>query len=561
MVKEIANGFIKKKVISILLGALAPLALIIIVILLTVGSSMAIKDSFDGFFGNAVTGIRNFFISDTRESMYELLDSMSEEDIQQLPIEESILKEMLMVEAESYLNDVTIQVEQVVKSSDSKTIEKGSYSSDDYRSIISSGGTVTVDTWSSPAYDTVYITTEKSSYIDYTQELFSQAYEYRTPWQLVYALCVVGSLQSESDFISLYLPSEDETDGKLDITKEQVRGLGEQLKPTFELLNDEFLSSKKYSVEDIKNNSDMYKSVISTRTSTSGTKKTVTYYPVAKITKMKTFYMESSKSYKTEERNSSSSSVKIIDIVEDSRTSSIYHEVLVSALNYVGLEASQADILIPIISGLPGGDNLLFYLEPIVYEVKEGMTEYSFDPNIPQIVGTWTREDLIATAKSLQGLDYFFGDKYFGYGASPNWGKLKLQTIKGSGHVGEYGRTGLDCSGFVDWVYYQMLGKQMSVGNKSSGSANLWSNSFAVSPDEMLPGDLGFYQFGGGKHVGMYIGEIDGAMAFIHAGGSTWSDAQHPWGQVIVTKNFESYNGMPQSKFKYFRRLYVSFLE
>lgn len=91
------------------------------------------------------------------------------------------------------------------------------------------------------------------------------------------------------------------------------------------------------------------------------------------------------------------------------------------------------------------------------------------------------------------------------------------QELEGVPYV--YGGTsayGLDCSGFIYYVY-QELGWDIS----RSGTPQL-AESIIIDPQQLLPGDLVFFYGTDGSydfitHVGMYIG--DGQ--FIHSGSST----------------------------------------
>lgn len=231
-------------------------------------------------------------------------------------------------------------------------------------------------------------------------------------------------------------------------------------------------------------------------------------------------------------------------------------DTIVNVLQEYDFDESLVELLILIVERLPDGEYIAQDMRSALFEYYKGHSSTSFTPNIPYIEGAWTRQDLINTAKSLQGLHYFWGGKYAKYGASSDWGSIKKVTSAGSMNTGKFIPYGLDCSGFVEWAYYQMLGYSVS---KHGGSVSLWHESYSVSRKELLPGDMGFYQYGGGQHVGLYIGKIQGTDAFIHAGGSRWGDSEHPYGQVIVTLQNKNYNGYRSSKFQYFRRLPIKF--
>jgi hypothetical protein len=188
----------------------------------------------------------------------------------------------------------------------------------------------------------------------------------------------------------------------------------------------------------------------------------------------------------------------------------------------------------------------------------ENYQSAEFNPNVPVIKGEWTRQDLLDTAMSLLDLYYFWGGKYPKKGVNPNWGKPTVVTAKGSWSTGIAIPLGLDCSGFVDWVYFQMTGTTIG---KGGGTIAQFANSYPISESDLKIGDLGFYQDIG--HIGIYAGKHDGKHLFIHSGGRTWKDSTHIAGRVVITYNNVSayYKGNVPSKFKLFRRPYVKFAD
>ena len=64
------------------------------------------------------------------------------------------------------------------------------------------------------------------------------------------------------------------------------------------------------------------------------------------------------------------------------------------------------------------------------------------------------REAVVRTACSLVGkVNYFWGGKSLVIGWDVRWGELRQVTAAGSSTTGTYRPYGLDCSGFVDWVF------------------------------------------------------------------------------------------------------------
>lgn len=185
---------------------------------------------------------------------------------------------------------------------------------------------------------------------------------------------------------------------------------------------------------------------------------------------------------------------------------------------------------------------------------SDGVYNFQFPSLDYDSLGSQSRGDILNVAKSVIGLDYFWGGKYQKKGFNPNWGKLTTMGAGGHPASGTTQRLGLDCTGFVGWTY-------TSAGLPLSGSSiEMLSNNeiIEISESELEPGDIGLYHNytgnHGGQHAGIYIGEQDGAKWFIHSGGYAWKDADHPLGQVAISALNRNYDGNPMVKFKRFYR-------
>ena len=72
----------------------------------------------------------------------------------------------------------------------------------------------------------------------------------------------------------------------------------------------------------------------------------------------------------------------------------------------------------------------------------------------------------------------------------------------------------MDCSGFVDWVFYNATGGEYIIGHGGGASAQ-HSYCSALSWDEAIPGDLVFYPED--SHVGIVGGrDKNGNLLIIH---------------------------------------------
>lgn len=125
------------------------------------------------------------------------------------------------------------------------------------------------------------------------------------------------------------------------------------------------------------------------------------------------------------------------------------------------------------------------------------------------------RREIIETACQLVGkVNYFWGGKSLVLGWDSRWGATMQVTAPGSSSSGTYRPYGMDCSGYVDWVFYNATGGEYIIGHGGGASAQHTYCS-AISWDEALPGDLVFYPED--THVGIVGGRDEsGNLLIIH---------------------------------------------
>jgi hypothetical protein len=136
---------------------------------------------------------------------------------------------------------------------------------------------------------------------------------------------------------------------------------------------------------------------------------------------------------------------------------------------------------------------------------------------------TKTRVDMVNKAKELftyhygDPVHYFWGGKYMNkLGYNSQWGNIKEVTSTKNWSTGEDSVFGLDCSGYTNWIAYQVTGINIGEGTK-----NQMNNLIPIADEDIKPGDFGFTESGG--HVGMYIGNNDkNEPMFIHAAASNY---------------------------------------
>ncbi len=127
------------------------------------------------------------------------------------------------------------------------------------------------------------------------------------------------------------------------------------------------------------------------------------------------------------------------------------------------------------------------------------------------------RKAVVQTAYSLLGkVNYFWGGKSCAIGWDKRWGTPTKVTASGSRTTGTVRPFGLDCSGFVDWVFNNALGYVIGHGG---GAASQHGYCTPISWREALPGDLVFYP--GDSHVGVFVGtDESGKPLIIHCASS-----------------------------------------
>lgn len=125
------------------------------------------------------------------------------------------------------------------------------------------------------------------------------------------------------------------------------------------------------------------------------------------------------------------------------------------------------------------------------------------------------REAMVRTACSLVGkVNYFWGGKSLVIGWDARWGELRQVTAAGNSTTGTYRPYGLDCSGFVDWVFYNQSGGSYVIGH-GGGATMQHSYCTDISWADAQPGDLVFYP--DNSHVGIVGGrDANGELLIIH---------------------------------------------
>ena len=125
------------------------------------------------------------------------------------------------------------------------------------------------------------------------------------------------------------------------------------------------------------------------------------------------------------------------------------------------------------------------------------------------------RDAVVRAACSLVGkVNYFWGGKSLVIGWDARWGELRQVTAAGSSTTGTYRPYGMDCSGFVDWVFYNQSGGSYIIGH-GGGATMQHSYCTDIPWADAQPGDLVFYP--DNSHVGIVGGrDANGGLLIIH---------------------------------------------
>ena len=151
------------------------------------------------------------------------------------------------------------------------------------------------------------------------------------------------------------------------------------------------------------------------------------------------------------------------------------------------------------------------------------------------------REVLVKNALSLvDKVDYFWGGKSHFIGVDERWGKNIEVTSVGSSSTGTIKPCGLDCSGFISWVFINTGVPLEAIGD---GVTNQWNTSRLIPETEVKEGDLVFLAVPNTikiNHIGIVVGkDKEGNFLVAH------SNNKH---------NGVTVNIVDEVGFKYFKR-------
>ena len=164
-------------------------------------------------------------------------------------------------------------------------------------------------------------------------------------------------------------------------------------------------------------------------------------------------------------------------------------------------------------------DALLYDLKSLQYDAA--MLRRTLPKELSQ-----ERRAVVQAALSLVGkVNYFWGGKSLVLGWDGRWGQLAKVTADGSSASGTYRPYGLDCSGMVDWAFYNATGGEYVIGH-GGGATMQHSYCTPVRWEDAQIGDLAFYP--DDEHVGIICGrDKHGSILIVHCASS--------YNRVVIT--------------------------
>ncbi|HEY5522130.1 MAG TPA: NlpC/P60 family protein [Desulfuromonadaceae bacterium] len=173
-------------------------------------------------------------------------------------------------------------------------------------------------------------------------------------------------------------------------------------------------------------------------------------------------------------------------------------------------------------------DYLLLFQSLLGIQNPAGLTQEEINSilaNLPENLSI-QQTQVIEKALSLVGkVSYFWGGKSNAISWDSRWGTSMIVTADGSDTTGTTRPFGLDCSGYVAWVYINCgLPAEQVDAVFGYSTATQWKYTTAIEWNQALIGDLVFFNVPGaakGNHVGIIVGyDDDGNYLVAHCSSS-----------------------------------------
>ncbi|AFV01126.1 MULTISPECIES: NlpC/P60 family protein [unclassified Dehalobacter] len=130
--------------------------------------------------------------------------------------------------------------------------------------------------------------------------------------------------------------------------------------------------------------------------------------------------------------------------------------------------------------------------------------------NLPEDLDEQRKNTVLAAYSLLGKVNYFWGGKSTVIGWDSRWGTLTKVTAEGSPTTGTVRPFGLDCSGYVAWVFANATENSDVADRIGFGTSSQYTACTAVSWNQAQPGDLAFYS--DLSHVGIVVGKQNGEL-------------------------------------------------
>lgn len=138
--------------------------------------------------------------------------------------------------------------------------------------------------------------------------------------------------------------------------------------------------------------------------------------------------------------------------------------------------------------------------------------------SLPDDLSLERRAVVETTCRLVGKVNYFWGGKSLILGWDDRWGSLQKVWAEGNPTTGTWRPYGLDCSGMVDWTFYNASGGEYIIGH-GGGAMMQHRYCMDIGWDEAQPGDLVFYP--ADEHVGIVGGRDEsGNLLVIHCASS-----------------------------------------
>jgi len=201
----------------------------------------------------------------------------------------------------------------------------------------------------------------------------------------------------------------------------------------------------------------------------------------------------------TEEDAEETTEEKILHIYITAKTASEMEAVY----GFNEYQNEMLDVLLVELDGL----NLLFGDLRILQEDAVALLN-----NLPEDLAPERRKVIENALKLVGKVNYFWGGKSCVLGWDSRWGTLMQVWAAGSSTTGTWRPFGLDCSGFVDWVFCNASDGEYLIGH-GGGAATQHAYCTNITWSEAQPGDLVFYS--DDSHVGIFGGWDESGNALI----------------------------------------------